>query len=196
MLAVILITQGNTALLLASVSVLGVGGSYAIFKMVVDLPVAQWIEGLFTRNRSYGSAIGYMEEIRSDFKELKKQLPADTKVVVIIDDLDLFRQADKIVDTLEAVKLLLNFDIFIVFLAVDSQVLARAVEKRYKEILAEAGRSGYLFLDKIIQIPFRIPESDPATMDRYLFSLLAAADKSSSGELPTKQSAYMHCWPH
>ena len=191
LLAVIIITQGNPTLLLASVSVLGVGGSYAIFKMVVDLPVAQWIESLFTRNRSYGSAIGYMEEIRSDFKELKKQLPADTKVVVIIDDLDRCK-ADKIVDTLEAVKLLLNFDIFIVFLAVDSNVIARAVETRYKEILAEAGRSGYLFLDKIVQIPFRIPESDPATMDHYLFSLLAAADKSSTGVLPTDKAKRLH----
>jgi len=55
-------------------------------------------------------------------------------------------------------------------------VIARAVETRYKEVLAEAGRSGYFYLDKIIQIPFRIPEPDPALVSNYLFGLLSAAD--------------------
>jgi hypothetical protein len=183
LIVVAYVTQGNLALITA----LGLGGAYTIFKMVLDLPVAQWINDLFSKGHSYGSAIGYMEEIRNDIRALKKQLPTDAKIVVIIDDLDRCG-ADKIVDTLEAVKLLLNFDIFVVFLAIDSNVIARAVETRYKEILAEAGRSGYLYLDKIVQIPFRIPEPEPDTLNKYLFSLLAAVDLQPTGTVPVKRA--------
>jgi hypothetical protein len=176
------VTQGNLALL----TVLGLGGIYGIFKLVLDLPVAQWITDLFAKGRNYGSALGYMDEIRNDIKALKKQLPANAKITVIIDDLDRCN-AEKIVDTLEAVKLLLNFDIFIVFLAIDSNVIARAIETRYKEILAEAGRSGYLYLDKIVQIPFRIPLPESTTTNKYLSSLLAAVDRPPTQALPDKK---------
>jgi hypothetical protein len=183
LVAVAFLTKGNLILLATSVGVLGISGSYSIFKLVFDLPMAQWITDLFSKGHSYGSAIGYMDEIRKDIKELKKRLSAGTKIVVVIDDLDRC-SAEKIADTLEAIKLLLVFDMFIVFLAVDSNVIARAIEKRYKEMLAEAGRSGYLFLDKIIQIPFRIPEPDPAVLDRYLYGLLMAADQTPTRTLP------------
>ncbi len=184
LIAVAYVTQGNLALL----TVLGVGGIYGIFKLVLDLPVAQWITDLFAKGRTYGSALGYMDEIRNDIKALKQQLPANAKITVIIDDLDRCN-ADKIVDTLEAVKLLLNFDIFIVFLAIDSNVIARAIETRYKEVLAEAGRSGYLYLDKIVQIPFRIPQPDPITTNKYLFSLLAAVDRPPTQTVPERKAA-------
>jgi hypothetical protein len=183
MIAVAVITRGNWQLFFLSISVLGFGGMLAILKMITDLPVAQWITGLFNEGRDYGTAIGYMEEIRKDISELKKRLPQKTKIVVIIDDLDRCN-SDKIAETLEAIKLLLVFDIFIVFLAIDANVISRAIEKRYKEMLAEAGRSGYLFLEKIIQIPFRIPEPDSSMLDRYLFGLLSAFDNKPSGNMP------------
>jgi hypothetical protein len=166
-------------------SLSGLAGLLTLARSLLATPTAQWLTDLFKeKERTYGGALGYMEAIRDDIRELKTSLPEGAKVVVIIDDLDRCT-ADKIVDTLEAIKLLLSFDIFVVFLAVDSSVIARAVEKRYKDLLAEAGRSGYFYLDKIIQIPFRLPEPDPTTVSNYLFSLLRAADAPATSTVPT-----------
>jgi hypothetical protein len=148
--------------------------------------MAGWIINLVAEGRGYGSPTGYMEEIRDDIEMLQQGLQPGTKIVVIIDDLDRCA-AEKIVSTLEAIKLLLNFKIFIVFLAVDSSVIARAIEKQYKEIYTEAGRSGYFYLDKIIQIPFRIPEPKKEQVNEYLDALLGAANYSPERTLDAQK---------
>ncbi|MBL8062949.1 MAG: hypothetical protein JNK32_08025, partial [Anaerolineales bacterium] len=63
-------------------------------------------------------------------------------------------------------------DPFIIFLAMDARVLVKAIEKRYGEVLTEAGVSGYEFLDKIVQIPFRIPPAGTEDIRGYVRSLL------------------------
>ena len=40
----------------------------------------------------------------------------------------------------------------------DARIVTGAVEKHYEGLLGRAGASGYEYLDKIVQIPFRIPE--------------------------------------
>jgi|GEM_PF-3359872 len=163
--------------LLGYILSIGVGTVITNVVTIISKPMAAWIINLVAEGRGYGSPTGYMEEIREDIDMLQQGLPPGTKIVVIIDDLDRCA-AEKIVSTLEAIKLLLNFKIFIVFLAVDSSVIARAIEKQYKEIYAEAGRSGYFYLDKIIQIPFRIPEPKKDQVNNYLDALLTVANYS------------------
>ncbi|MCZ8048377.1 MAG: hypothetical protein GPI90_24360 [Microcystis aeruginosa K13-05] len=74
-----------------------------------------------------------------------------------LDDLDRC-EPQKAVEVLQAIKLLLDFDTFIICLGIDARIITRAVEKHYAELLGPAGTSGYEYLDKIVQIPFRIPE--------------------------------------
>jgi hypothetical protein len=171
------LTRGDLQMMRNLVAGLGVAGALAIFQSFLNTPLTKWITDLF-EGRQYGKFIGYMEEIRADITVLKNNLPEGTKIVVMIDDLDRCEH-EKIVEVLEAIKLLLDFDIFIVFMGIDAAVIARAVEKRYEKILAEAGRSGYVYLDKIIQIPFHIPTPDPEAVNAYLFALLEATDPRS-----------------
>jgi murein DD-endopeptidase MepM/ murein hydrolase activator NlpD len=161
---------------------LGIGTLVTNIVTIVSKPMASWIINLVAEGHSYGTPTGYMEEIREDIDMLQKGLTPGTKIVIFIDDLDRCA-AEKIVSTLESIKLLLNFKIFIVFIAVDSSVIARAIEKQYKEIYAEAGRSGYFYLDKIIQIPFRIPEPNNTKVNNYLDTLLTVANYSQDKNL-------------
>lgn len=140
---------------------LGAGG---LLKAARD-PVAQWVTALFAE-RDYGRQLGVMEDIKHDLESLEERLhrrDADGndivtgRILILIDDLDRCEPA-KAVEVLQAVNLLLNFKSFIVCLGIDARIITGAVEKHYEGLLGRAGASGYEYLDKIVQIPFRIPE--------------------------------------
>ncbi len=141
--------------LLASIAALGVGGLAKVAFDALGDPLGQWFGALF-EDRRYGAPIGYMEEIKRDLGGLQKQQRLGGRVLVIVDDLDRC-EPDKAVEVLQAINLLLGFKTFIVCLGIDARVVTQAIDRHYKNLLADAGASGYEYLDKIVQIPFRIP---------------------------------------
>jgi hypothetical protein len=88
-----------------------------------------------------------LKEIGADLTE------ADKRIVVLIDDLDRC-PPDGIVQLLEAIHVLTDVQGFVFVLALDYEVLLNAVRDRY------ATADAALFIEKIIQIPFWIPEVD------------------------------------
>src|SRR5262249_59712508 len=123
----------------------------------------------------YGKQIGHMAEIRNDLELLESILREENgRMVVVIDDLDRC-EPEKAVEMLQAINLLLNFESFIVVMGIDARIVTRAIEKHYRDLLGPAGASGYEYLDKIVKIPFRIPESEPTT-NKDLLPRLAIAD--------------------
>jgi len=97
-----------------------------------------------------------------------KPLPRIDRVILYIDDLDRC-PADRVVEVLEAVHLLLAFKLFVVVVGVDSRWLHRSLERHYAGQLAEkdGGRgrddeeaywasTPQNYLEKIFQIPFSI----------------------------------------
>ena len=128
-------------------------------------PVAQWVTALFAGS-DYGRQLGIMEDIKHDLETLEARLhrtDADGndvvtgRILVLIDDLDRCEPA-KAVEVLQAINLLLNLSSFIVVLGIDARIVTGAIEKHYEGLLGKSGASGYEYLDKIVQIPFRIPE--------------------------------------
>jgi hypothetical protein len=134
-------------------------------------PISQWVTTLF-EDQDYGKQIGYMADIRDDLEFLANRLRRDQgRILVTIDDLDRC-EPEKAAEVLEAVNLLLNFDSFIVCLGIDARVVTRAVEEHYKGLLGPAGASGYEYLDKVVQIPFRIPEPTGPDLKAFLTALM------------------------
>jgi GH25 family lysozyme M1 (1,4-beta-N-acetylmuramidase) len=131
--------------------------------------------------KDFKDKVGFMADIQAELRHISdsiKELDAKnrqkTRFVIFVDDLDRCPPG-KAVEVLEAIMLLLSDrteDPFIIFLAMDARVLVKAIEKRYGEVLTEAGVSGYEFLDKIVQIPFRIPPADTDDIKGYVRSLL------------------------
>ena len=118
----------------------------------------------------YGEELPYMREIRADLRFLANQMRHDgrrPRILVTIDDLDRC-EPEKAVEVLQAVNQLLDFDVFVVCLGIDARIITAAVEAHYKQLLGEAGASGYEYLDKIVQIPFRIPEPTLAEIEFFL----------------------------
>ncbi|EKU96877.1 nucleoside phosphorylase family protein,'ATP-binding protein, KAP family' [Leptolyngbya sp. PCC 7375] len=103
------------------------------------------------------------------FEELKKLFPRGAaRVVLYIDDLDRC-PPDRVVEVLEAVQLLLKTPLFVVVLAIDERYIARSLEKVYGGVLCRQGNpSGLDYIEKIIQIPYRVRPVIPSTVEMYL----------------------------
>jgi len=81
----------------------------------------------------------------------------EPRVVLYIDDLDRC-PPDRVAEVMEAVQLLLRTKLFIVVLGLDTRYVTLALEKEYSEILRHEGDpSGLDYIEKILQIPYRVP---------------------------------------
>lgn len=100
------------------------------------------------------------------FEELKKvpEQLGGRRIAVLVDDLDRCAP-DKVVELLEALHLLTDIEGFVFVLALDYEVLVQAVAERYPHV------SGHRFIEKMIQIPFRVPPlriTSPALMKELI----------------------------
>lgn len=147
----------------SSVSILSI--IYQTLKIIFT-PASKRVADLFT-GPDYEDDLGFMARIRDDLKGFVQSLPPKMKVVVFIDDLDRC-DPKKAVEVLEAIKLLLELDRFFVFIALDARIITRAIEDHYGAILTTAQITGYEYLDKIVQIPFSVPEPPLKELRQYL----------------------------
>ncbi|MBD2663046.1 peptidase C14, caspase catalytic subunit p20 [Richelia sinica FACHB-800] len=156
----------------------------------------------FVNNRlednSYQKLLGLMHQIQDDFADLsehliyrhghtnpeklavlKKHFPrGPARIVLYIDDLDRC-PPDRVVQVLEAVQLLLNTEIFVIILAIDDRYIGRALEYMYRGVLKRgANPSGVDYLEKIIQIPYRMRPINKSVIESYLKSLVDIEESS------------------
>jgi len=173
-LVITAVVTGNKGFLAALTTVVGALGVAGLIKAAND-PIAHWVTTLFA-DSDYGRQIGYMEDIKHDLDMLEARLhrggdaeegEVTHRILVLIDNLDRC-EPEKAVDVLQAVNLLLSFKSFIVCLGIDARIITGAVEKHYEGLLGKAGASGYEYLDKIVQIPFRIPEPGESDIKTFL----------------------------
>lgn len=162
----------------------------------------------FIRDRSssddYHQHLGIVATIREDFARLQGLVEALCKsdeckgiypidrVVLYVDDLDRC-PADRVVEILQAVHLLLDFELFVAVIAVDPRWLLRSLEHHYRNELgfgvSERNGSGrglwasspQDFLEKIFQIPFALRPMQPAGYSRLVQSLVPVQVPSGSG---------------
>ncbi|TDP58710.1 KAP family P-loop NTPase fold protein [Flavobacterium dankookense] len=87
------------------------------------------------------------------------------KVVIFIDDVDRLDK-NEIYTILKLIKLNANFDHFIFIIALDSEHVAKAIKDRYGDEIED----GYLFLEKIINIPIHLPRIENDDLN-YFFKV-------------------------
>lgn len=112
------------------------------------------------------------ENVRKFRIEFEKMLAGVTSVktlVVIVDDLDRCTP-DRIIDTLEAIKLFLSVKKTTFIVAVDQRIIEYAVNIKYPQIDGYAVSTDYI--EKIIQLPIKIPELSPKDIENYLLLLI------------------------
>ncbi|WP_019501668.1 P-loop NTPase fold protein [Pseudanabaena sp. PCC 6802] len=152
----------------------------------------------------YGKKLGLMQQVKSDLASLAEQLTLPNKdrvpaarfnqkteflsklfprgparVVLYIDDLDRC-PPQRVVEVLEAIQLLVKLPLFVVVLAIDERYIARALEKVYQGVLSRKGNpSGIDYIEKIIQIPYRVRPVMRNVLQGYLKFLMQISEDAS-----------------
>ncbi|MGB2925775.1 MAG: P-loop NTPase fold protein [Limnothrix sp.] len=152
---------------------------------------------------NYSNHLGILNQVQQDLKNLSDRLlPPDQnwdkiknmfprgipRVVLYIDDLDRCPPR-RVVEVLETVQLLLKTQLFVVVLAVDDRYIARALEEVYSGVLKRRGKpSGIDYLEKIIQIPYRMRPISREVTKQYLSSQIQVVIPEESEQNQSDQS--------
>ena len=111
-----------------------------------------------------------VREFRKDFKDLIDK-SKQGKIVVLIDDLDRCLP-HHIIENLEAIKLFLNVPKTAFVIAADSYIVTNAIKSEYKEIINAASEErpqlGDSYMEKFIQVPYKIPSLSPKEVETYV----------------------------
>lgn len=150
------------------------------------------------RSDDYRKQLGIFSMIRRDFEQLVKRLEksegveaAVDRIVLYIDDLDRC-PADKVVEVLQAVHLLLAYPLFVVVVGVDSRWLLHSLSSHFEQFDAQVERfsaatdavpSGERhwtatpqhYLEKIFQIPYVLRPMDERGFGQLMGALLASS---------------------
>lgn len=117
------------------------------------------------------TTVDNIRNFRKDFE----QMLIDAKVgnvVVIVDDLDRCTP-ERIIDTLEAIKLFLSVKRTTFIIAADENVIQYAIKKNYPHIEGSDVELSTEYIEKIVQLPIYIPELSSKDIENYLLLLVA-----------------------
>lgn len=117
------------------------------------------------------TTVDNVRKFRKDFEKMIGN--ANIKnVVIIIDDLDRCTP-ERIIETLEAIKLFLSVKNTTFVIAADEKVIQYAVKKEYPIIDDSDVQLANEYTEKIIQLPVYIPELSSKDIENYLLLLVA-----------------------
>lgn len=129
-----------------------------------------------------------LEDIKSNLiQELNKY---DRKIIVIIDDIDRLTKT-QVQDVFQLVKQIGDLPNIIYFLPMDREAVISALDKKHVG-------NGEKYLEKIVQIPFSIPELDKESLRNILDTKVQKIIDDNSQEkqiidLDYKESIYYNC---
>ncbi len=114
-----------------------------------------------------------VNNIRNFRNEFEKTLESEeiNRVVVLIDDLDRC-QPERIIETLEAIKLFLSVKKTTFIIAADENVIQYAIKKKYPNIDGFNIELDKEYIEKMIQVPIQIPELSTKDVQNYLLLLV------------------------
>lgn len=146
----------------------------------ISEPKVNWEEYLADGKKTTGPM-----DVR-DFRERFSTMLAESDIktlIVLIDDLDRC-SPQRIIDNLEAIKLFLNVERTAFVIGADPRIVRHAITTVYKpeEITAVTGepeaRTDIVtdYLEKLIQIPYRLPRLSPAEVQTYMSMLFCYKD--------------------
>ncbi|MBZ0275597.1 MAG: TIR domain-containing protein [Anaerolineae bacterium] len=161
-LAQLFSAAGGLSISILGVIIAGVVGAQIYNRYLkFDLNITQYI-----KQPDYGERVGFLGEFDNDFRRIVRTVTQSGKnpLVIFIDDLDRC-EPPKSVEIIEAINVLIDSQYCVYIIGMDSRGVAASIENKYADLKgfyesdSDPGglTLGQQFLEKIIQINFRIP---------------------------------------
>ena len=121
-----------------------------------------------------------VREFRDDFTDLIKKSKYE-KVVILIDDLDRCLPRH-IIDNLEAIKLFLNVSGTAFVIAADEYIVSNAIKSEYQSLIGASEQDGHAhnigeaYMEKFIQLPYRLPSLSNKEVETYVNLLFCQSE--------------------
>lgn len=128
--------------------------------------------GQYLKEAEPETAPQQMHAFREEFEELLRRADID-RLVVLVDDLDRCLP-ETAIETLEAIRLFLFVPKAAFVIAADEGMIEYAVRQHFPDLPVAAGPATYArnYLEKLIQVPFRLPSLGYAETRIYITLLL------------------------
>lgn len=144
--------------------------------LTLTLPDIGALLGVVKDDDSSPEGIGVpvsLQGFRQEFSDLvsDEEFSGVDRVVVLVDDLDR-ALPDTVVESLEAIKLFLSVEKMAFVVAADERNVANSIRQHLQAVGQRTDADKYL--EKIIQIPFRVPAPTLKRTEEYLALLLIA----------------------
>ncbi len=125
-------------------------------------------------NTNYKERLSFREHFHSDFNEIIKSYVGDSKVYVFIDDLDRC-EVPKAAELMQAINLMISDDSKVYFiLGMDRKVISAGLAAKNEKVIGfldvDGLEYGYDFIEKFIQLPFKVPLPKSADFLKFLTS--------------------------
>jgi hypothetical protein len=125
--------------------------------------------------KHHQAQLRHNEQFQREFARLVKEHFSDKRLIIFVDDLDRCLP-EKAIEVLEAIKLFLDVDGCVFVLGLDQQMIARGIETKYEKsgrLTTDLFPVGEHYVEKIIQLPFLLPQIESIDMEVYLNSFNA-----------------------
>lgn len=164
---------------------------------------------------NYAEQVSFLEQFNNDFKNIVKAYAPQAKVFVFVDDLDRC-EVPKAAELMQAINLLIGSSPQLIFiLAMDREKVAAGLAVAHKDLLeflptesqqpessTEMSRQwrgldyGYAFIEKFVQVAFRLPVPTDRDIERFLELLNEGAsdDSGEEDEEPVEATVPDHDW--
>lgn len=136
-----------------------------------EVKESEW-EDLIKKDESSGGPMD-VRTFRDKFGKLLEDCKIES-LVILIDDLDRC-SPERIIENLEAIKLFLNVENTAFVIGADKRIVQHAIDWRYSQdgtspALDDETRAGITkdYLEKLIQVPYRLPRLSPAEIEAYM----------------------------
>jgi hypothetical protein len=156
------------------------------------------LEKLISRP-DYSTHTAFIEEFHSDFARTIRAYAGNRKVYIFVDDLD---RSDllKAAELMQAINLMIGEDDHLVFiLGIDRDKIAAGIAAKYKDVLPflintrtdstisieQKLAFGYQYLEKFIQLSFRIPLPDEEAVIQHFIERLTPSREEPKETHPT-----------
>lgn len=158
------------------------------YKPVFDHPLTTKLQ-TYLKLPDYGKQLGVVPVMKRHIETIcrlrgVKKKNATKRLVVFIDDLDRC-ESECIIQTFDAVRLVMDIPNVIVVIAIDYRIAFAAVAKHYADLAADDRPKEDIardYLGKIIQLPVELPE--PKSMRQFIRErLFATADREEIDRL-------------